>query len=160
LEFDFPRIIRSALTLNLDATYKFELNSSTATADEVIANGVTINGTQFSFTDLGSGTLTPGTVFTAIDDTAASLIAGTFSNLPDQSMFTYSGNTFKVNYEGGDGNDLTLTSTGTGSVPDGGATWLLLSLSSVLLLGAARKTRAFEKYLKSGSGREFARRHF
>ena len=25
---------------------------------------------------------------------------------------------------------------------------------------SARKARAFEKYLKSGSGREFARRHF
>jgi len=87
-----------------------EVNSSLVTTDEVIANGVTINsGAQFSFADIGSGTLTPGTVFTVIDNSAATPIAGTFSNLPDGSMFTVNGNTYQVNYEGGDGNDLTLT---------------------------------------------------
>jgi hypothetical protein len=28
---------------------------------------------------------------------------------PDGSLFTANGNTYQVNYEGGDGNDLTLT---------------------------------------------------
>jgi autotransporter-associated beta strand protein len=102
--------IQSTLTFNSDATYEAELNSSSTTADEVIANGATINsGAQFSFADLGTGTLPPGTVFTVIDNTAATPIAGTFSNLPDGSMFTINGNTYQVNYEGGDGNDLTLT---------------------------------------------------
>ena len=65
------------LTFNSDATYKVDLNSSNATADKVIAYGVTINsGAQFSFADLGSGTLTPGTVFTVIDNTAATLDCG------------------------------------------------------------------------------------
>jgi autotransporter-associated beta strand protein len=101
--------IQSALTFNSDATYEVEVNSSSATADEVIANGVTINtGAQFSFADLGSGTLIPGTVFTVINNTAATPIAGTFSNLLDGSMFTANGNTYQVNYDGGDGNDLTL----------------------------------------------------
>jgi hypothetical protein len=87
-----------------------DVNSSNATADEVVANGVTINsGAQFSFADLGSGTLIPGTGFTVINNTAANPIIGTFSNLPDGSMFTVNGNTYRVNYEGGDGNDLTLT---------------------------------------------------
>jgi autotransporter-associated beta strand protein len=102
--------IQSTLTFNADGTYQAELNSSSTTADEVIANGVTINsGAQFSFADLGTGTLPPGTVFTVIDNTEATPIAGTFSNLPDGSMFTTKGNTYQVNYEGGDGNDLTLT---------------------------------------------------
>jgi len=102
--------IQSTLSFNSNATYKFELNSDTAKADEVVANGVTINsGAQFSFTDFGSNTLTPGTVFTVIDNTSANPIAGTFSNLPDGSMFTSNANTYQVNYEGGDGNDLTLT---------------------------------------------------
>jgi len=74
----------------------------------VIANGIIItSGAHFSFTDLASGTLTPGTVFTLIDNTAASPIAGTFSNLPDGSVFTTNGNTYQANYEGSDGNDLT-----------------------------------------------------
>jgi hypothetical protein len=98
------------VTFNSDATYKFQLNSSTAKADKVVAKGVTINsGAQFSFADHGTGTLTLGTVFTVIDNTAATPIAGTFSNLPDGSTFTSNGNSFKVSYTGGDGNDLTLT---------------------------------------------------
>jgi autotransporter-associated beta strand protein len=103
--------IQSALTLNSDATYQFELNRSTMAADEVIANGVTINGAEFSFTDLDRGALARGTVFTVIDNTAASLIAGVFRNLPDGALFKVKGNTLRVSYEGGDGNDLTLTAT-------------------------------------------------
>jgi hypothetical protein len=101
--------IQSALTLNSDATYKFELNSSTVVADKIVANGVTINGGKFSFTDLGSRTLTLGTVFVVIDNTAASPINGVFSNLVDNSTFTSNGNTYRVSYEGGTGNDLTLS---------------------------------------------------
>jgi hypothetical protein len=102
--------ILSALTFQLDSTYKFELKSSTTAADKVVANGVTINsGALFSFTDLGAGTLTPGSVFTAVDNTAATQIAGTFANLADGSTFTAGSNVFQANYEGGDGNDLTLT---------------------------------------------------
>jgi autotransporter-associated beta strand protein len=103
-------IIASALTFNSDGTYKFELNSDTRNADGVVANGVTINsGAQFSFADVGNGALPLGTVFTAITNTSANPIAGTFSNLADGSTFTSNGNTYQVNYEGGDGNDLTLT---------------------------------------------------
>lgn len=103
--------IQGSLTFNADATYEFELNSSSATADEVIANGVTINsGAQFSFEDIRSGTLPIGTVFTVINNiAAANPIIGTFSNLPDGGTFTSNGNTYQVNYHGGDGNDLTLT---------------------------------------------------
>jgi len=103
-------IIASALTFNSDGTYKFELNSDTRNADGVVANGVTINsGAQFSFADVGNGVLPLGTVFTAITNTSANPIAGTFSNLADGSNFTSNGNTYQVNYEGGNGNDLTLT---------------------------------------------------
>jgi autotransporter-associated beta strand protein len=102
--------ILSALTFQFDSTYKFELKSSTATADKVVANGVTINGgALFSFTDLDSAVLPIGTVFTAVDNTAATPIVGTFANLPDDSTFTIGNNTYQVDYQGGDGNDLTLT---------------------------------------------------
>jgi hypothetical protein len=100
--------IQSTLTFNSDATYNCGLNTNNVTADKVVANGVTINSAQFSFADLGSGTLTPGTVFTVISNTAATPIAGTFSNLADGATFTNNGNSYKVNYQGGDGNDLTL----------------------------------------------------
>ena len=102
--------IQSTLQFNSDATYRCALNSNVATADEVIANGITIDGGGlFSITDRGATTLAPGTVFTIIDNTAAIATVGTFSNLPDGSTITVGNNTFQASYEGGDGNDLTLT---------------------------------------------------
>jgi autotransporter-associated beta strand protein len=101
--------IQSLLTFNSDATYKFQLNTWNGTADDVVAGGVTINtGAQFSF-DAGNGALPVGTVFTVITNTSGTQIAGTFSNLPDGATFTSNRNTYQVSYEGGDGNDLTLT---------------------------------------------------
>jgi autotransporter-associated beta strand protein len=98
------------LTFNSDGTYECDLNSSTARADKVIAHRVTINaGAQFSFADLGSGTLPSGTVFTVIENDTPGAIEGTFANLPDGATFTSGANTFRATYEGGTGNDLTLT---------------------------------------------------
>lgn len=102
--------IGSSLTFNSDGIHRMDVSSSNVTADEVVAGGVTINpGAQFTFADIGSGILPAGTVFTAINNTAATPIAGTFSNLPNGSTFTSNGNSFKANYQGGDGNNLTLT---------------------------------------------------
>jgi hypothetical protein len=53
--------------------------------------------------------LPPGTVFIVINNTAASPIEGTFNNLPDDGVITVNGNSFQASYDGGDGNDLTLT---------------------------------------------------
>ena len=36
-------------------------------------------------------------------------MSGTFSNLADGAIVTVNGNNFQPSYEGGDGNDLTLT---------------------------------------------------
>jgi autotransporter-associated beta strand protein len=102
--------IQSPLTFNSDGTYEIEVNSSTETVDKVVAFGVTINtGAQTLFADLGNGTFTVGNVFTVIDNTSATPIAGTFSDLPDGAVFTLNGNNFQASYTGGDGNDVTLT---------------------------------------------------
>ncbi|MBA3832737.1 MAG: hypothetical protein H0X34_12760 [Chthoniobacterales bacterium] len=90
--------------------YSYRLKTKKAEADKVIANGVTIeSGAQFSFEQLANKKLTAGAVFTAISNTAATPIAGAFANLPDDSTFTVGNNTYKADYQGGDGNDLTLT---------------------------------------------------
>jgi autotransporter-associated beta strand protein len=102
--------VASSLTFGFRASYKADLNSTTVRAEEVTAFGVTISsGARIAIDDLGSGTLAPGTVFTVISNTAATAIAGTFSNLADNSALTVGSNTYLVSYEGGDGNDLTLT---------------------------------------------------
>jgi len=102
--------MQSSLTFKADGTYTYKLNTKRANADQVIANGVTIEiGAQFDLTATGNQKLTVGTVFTAISNTAATPISGTFGNLPDHSAITAGRNTLEVSYEGGDGNDLTLT---------------------------------------------------
>jgi autotransporter-associated beta strand protein len=101
--------IQSTLTFNSDATYAFGLNSKTGIADKVVANGVIISGAIFSFAEFGNTVLSPGTVFTAINNTTGTPITGIFSNLADGSTLIGGSNTYLVSYEGGDGNDLTLT---------------------------------------------------
>ena len=81
-----------------------------------MAKGVSIeSGAQFSFQAVANKKLTAGSVFTAINNTSATPIAGTFANLPDGSTFTAGRNKFQASYEGGTGNDLTLA-----VVPQGG----------------------------------------
>jgi autotransporter-associated beta strand protein len=101
--------ILGALTLNSDATCTIGLKTRNQTVDQVVANGITINGARFNFTVHGQHVLSPGTVFTVLENTAATPIAGNFINLPDASLITANGNTFRASYEGGDWNDLTLT---------------------------------------------------
>jgi autotransporter-associated beta strand protein len=104
--------IQGYLTFNPDAiyTYTFKARGSRAKTDKVVANGVTINSTaSLNLSARTQGTLTQGLVLTVIDNTALTPIAGTFSNLPDGGIVTVNGNNFQANYEGGDGNDLTLT---------------------------------------------------
>jgi autotransporter-associated beta strand protein len=104
-------IDNNTLTFNSASTYKCALDRTTVTASQVTAKGVRINSVaQFVFGDFfTTGTLTTGTVLTVINNTAASAIVGTFSNLPNGSTFASNGNNFQVNYRGGTGNDLTLT---------------------------------------------------
>jgi len=102
-------IIQNALTFNIDATYYCGLNSRSFRADEVVAEGMTIKGAQFSL--VGRGALAPpvSAVPTVVNRSSAAPISGTFANRPDASTCTSHGNTFRISQEGGDGNDLTLT---------------------------------------------------
>jgi autotransporter-associated beta strand protein len=103
--------INDLLTFNSGGNYQCELSlAGQGRADQVSANGVTIDsGAQFIFRTKGNHILPIGTVFTVINNTAATPISGTFSNLPDGATLVAGNNTLQVSYEGGDGNDLTLT---------------------------------------------------
>jgi autotransporter-associated beta strand protein len=104
--------IQSALTFNADATYTytFRKNQNGTRTDQVIANGVTINsGAMIALSGHTRVALRQGRVLTLISNTSANAISGTFSNLPDGGIVTINGNNFQASYEGGDGNDLTLT---------------------------------------------------
>jgi autotransporter-associated beta strand protein len=104
--------IQSSLTFQTGGTYlyNFKANRNNSKADEVIANGVTITGSATLTVDgKVDGRLRVGTTLILISNTAATPIAGTFANLPDGSILTIDGTHFQASYEGGDGNDLTLT---------------------------------------------------
>jgi hypothetical protein len=53
--------------------------------------------------------LPPGTVYTVLQNRSNQPIAGTFSNLPDGGTIFIDPVTLQADYNGGDGNDLTLT---------------------------------------------------
>jgi hypothetical protein len=91
--------IQKTLTFRADATFHFGFRSSNITADKVVARGVTIgSGALIFFDHVDSGALPLGTVFTAIDNTAATPIAGTFANLADGASFTIENINFQANY--------------------------------------------------------------
>jgi hypothetical protein len=98
------------MTLNDDSAYIYNLDTKRVKADEVIANGVTIDsGAKFSLRPSGTNALTLGQVFTVIGNTAASPLFGTFHNLPTGKIINLNGSNLQASYTGGDGNDLTLT---------------------------------------------------
>jgi autotransporter-associated beta strand protein len=104
--------IQSALTFEPDATYTytFKAKKNKARTDKVIANGVTINnGAMLNLSGQRQGRLKQGLTLTLISNTSANPISGTFANLPDGGIVTVNGNNLQASYEGGDGNDLTLT---------------------------------------------------
>src|SRR5207253_4581195 len=102
--------IANTLTFNSDGSYLWLLNSVRGIASSVTTKGATISSVAFfTPTDLQSGPLSSGTVFTVINNTSPGAIFQTFKNLPDGGTITVGANTFQADYEGGDGNDLTLT---------------------------------------------------
>ena len=78
------------LNLQSDATYIYTARGKgrKAQSDKVIAKGVTIAGAKFSFQAKVQGALSVGAVFTAINNTAATPISGSFANLPDGGIVT------------------------------------------------------------------------
>ncbi|PYK37846.1 MAG: hypothetical protein DME49_10045 [Verrucomicrobia bacterium] len=105
--------IQSALTFKSNGIYNYliQAKGNRARADRVNASGVTIeSGAQFVLlADQVQGTLRTGTTFIVINNTAVTAIDGTFANLADGAILSVGGNNLQASYEGGDGNDLTLT---------------------------------------------------
>ena len=90
------------------SSYKCALNRASVSVSGKRLGVIIDSGATFTFVDVGTGMSPVGTLFTVINNISASPIAGTFSNLPNGSIFTSNNNNFKVNYTGGTGNDLTL----------------------------------------------------
>ena len=87
--------------------------SSAVTVAHDVGTALKMNGTL----DLGGATLeidqtssySYGAVYKVVDNTSTTPVIGTFANLPEGSMVA---NRYRISYEGGDGNDVTLTDFG------------------------------------------------
>ncbi|MBA3961775.1 MAG: autotransporter-associated beta strand repeat-containing protein [Chthoniobacterales bacterium] len=103
--------VTGQLTLKSDATYLYTARAKgrKIRTDKVVAGSVTISQAAFTFQSRIVGTLAAGTTLTVISNLSSLPISGTFSNLPDGAILTVGSNKFQASYEGGDGNDLTLT---------------------------------------------------
>ncbi len=102
--------IQGALTFKADGSYTDRLNLRRAKADQVSANGVTIeSGAQFAFQGVANARLEAGKVFAVLNNTSANPIAGVFANLAEGATISAGRNTLQASYTGGDGNDLILT---------------------------------------------------
>ena len=104
--------IQNAVTFKGNAiyTYGLQAKANQIRSDKVVAGGVTIeSGATFSMRATIRGTLTPGTTLIAISNTGASPING-YLLATYRRRHRHRGITnFQASYEGGDGNDLTLT---------------------------------------------------
>jgi fibronectin-binding autotransporter adhesin len=98
------------VTFRSDSTCELQINSTQLVADQLVAQGVRIDaGAEISLADLGSSTLSVGTFFILLNNTAGTPITGEFANLPAGGTVTLGSNTFAADYAGGNDNDLTLT---------------------------------------------------
>jgi hypothetical protein len=106
-----PAILSTrSVSLTAGSTLTVELNGTSRGAqyDQVkVTGGVT----------LGSATLnvvtgfapSAGQTFTIVANDLADAVAGTFSGLPEATIFTAGAGRFRIHYAGGTGNDVTLT---------------------------------------------------
>jgi len=102
--------LQRGLTFASDGLYQVVIDSLKSRSSTVSAKNVKIDeNAHLQMIDPRSQTMPPGTTLTLIDNTGDSAISGTFKKLPDGVNITVGLNTFQVSYEGGDGNDLTLT---------------------------------------------------
>ena len=105
-------IITSTGDLSLDSNSGFStiLNGTTAGTQygQIQANGPIQLGGSTLIVGLGS-TPNSNETYTLINNTGNASISGTFVGLAEGSLLTVSGQSFKISYVGGDGNDAVLT---------------------------------------------------
>jgi hypothetical protein len=101
-----------SLNLNFWTTFAVELNSPTPGSgyDRLNVNGTAALSNAILSLTLG---FTPalGDTFTIISNDGADPVSGTFVGLPAGALLTNGATIFRIAYNGGDGNDVMLTTT-------------------------------------------------
>ncbi len=115
------------LIFNPGGVFNVALDGTAAGAgyDQVSAGGrVNVTGAHLNLT-LGY-TAQVGDTYTLVNNTQTGAVIGTFAGLPQNATLVVGGETFQINYKGGDGNDVTLTCIKSGTTP--GLAWLVAAL--------------------------------
>jgi autotransporter-associated beta strand protein len=138
--------VNGALSMSAGSSYAVDIaGASPGTSFDVLrASSVTLGGAQLIVSSNFTGALNQ--TFTIIDNVGAGLVQGQFANLPEGATVTGSGGqTYKISYVGGGGNDVVLTQVGQGGKtaqvlggPDRIDTAILISKNSFPTTGSAQ----------------------
>lgn len=105
------RLSASSATLSSGSIFRVELGGPTAGLDhdQLSAGTVDITGAQLAPSLVPGFAPSEGQVFTIIDNTGASPVAGQFEGRPNGTVLIIDDLRFLLRYDGGTGNDVTLT---------------------------------------------------
>jgi len=100
-----------AVTLAAGATFRVELNGPAAGTehDQLQANGIDLTGSTLELSRLA--TFFPGETdtLTIVDNVSGDPVVGEFAGMADESQVVVDGIVFRIDYQGGDGNDVVLS---------------------------------------------------
>ena len=94
------------------ATLAVEIGGATPGAGHdqlVIAGAVDLGGAALAVSRINGFTPADGQVFTILDVAGVNPVGGTFAGLAEGAVFSSGGDTWRISYQGGTGNDVTLT---------------------------------------------------
>ena len=103
-------------TLNAGATYEAKLTSTASYEKLQVLGQINLAGTLALDVSTLSGST--GDAFMLIDNDGNDAVAGTFDGRPEATQFNAGGRTFRISYQGGDGNDVVVSVVGTTGVED------------------------------------------
>ena len=121
-----------ALDVQSGGSLTIQLGSS-SNFDRFTVNGQVRLGGDLLLSLINGFTPTVGTVFTIVSNDASDAISGTFTGKPNGTSIPVATSFFVINYAGGDGNDITLT-----TIPEPMSSTTLLAALSLL---AVRRRR-------------------
>lgn len=107
-----PGIVNSGnLSLTAGSTAVFELNGTIPgfLHDQLNVTGTVSLGNANLSVTVGFAPAT-GNTFTIVNNDGSDAVTGSFAGLPNNTVFYVGPNAFRINYDGGTGNDVVLTS--------------------------------------------------
>lgn len=120
----FATLHTKSISDGSNMTWVFNLTPGGVSDQVQVTGTVALLGGTLSLV-IPPGSVSAGQTFTLIDNDGSDEVNGRFAQLPESVTFTSGANKFRISYNGGDGNDVVLTSltvTNTGISQDANTT--------------------------------------